>query len=77
MENKPNMIRDLRERTCVSMFECKKALERADGDKYLAEGYLKYDGCAIQINPPHKYDDWVESMAQKWKKHLLEEENGE
>lgn len=70
-----NMVKDLRDRTCVSLIECKRALEKCNEDVLLAEGYLKYNGCAIQINPPEKYGEWVMSMAQKWKEHLMEEEN--
>ena len=70
-------IRELRDRTCISLTECKGALEKCDGDMFLAEGYLKYNGCAINIRPPEKYDEWVMNMARGWKRHLLEKNDEE
>ena len=70
------MVSDLRDISGNSLMECKRALVKYDGDMLLAEGYLKYNGCAIFIRPPHKYEDWVENKAQGWKKYRMDEKCG-
>ena len=53
-----------------SRIQCREALWKCKGDELLAEGYLKYNGCAINITPKVAYDEWVMQKAREWKKHL-------
>jgi len=57
-------VRELRDKTNVSLMECKRALDRYDGDMLLAEGYLKYNGCAIKVDD---YEQWVERQVRGYK----------
>jgi len=41
-------LRRLRQRTGESLQSCKRMLAAADGDAYLAAGYLRYSGCAVR-----------------------------
>jgi len=66
------MVKDLRNETGAGMVECKAALEKCKGDILLAEGWLKYYGCAINTyDTPH--EEWAMTGAQAWKRALLEE----
>ena len=62
----------LRERSGAGIMICKKALEVCNGDFLLAEGYIKYYGCAINVRPKEgeiaseAYDKWVMEKAQEW-----------
>ena len=53
-----------------SLIQCREALWKCKGDELLAEGYLKYNGCAINITPKEAYDAWVMQKAREWKEHL-------
>jgi len=63
----------LRERTGVGLMDCKKALEACDNDFLLAEGYLHYNGCAVNVRPrgeetrAEAYSQWVMEKAREWK----------
>jgi len=46
---KPNQVKQLREKTNVSMMECKKALEEAKGDEALALNILRQKGKNIAL----------------------------
>jgi len=82
MEISKEMVVELRDRSCCSMMECKKALEKYN-DPLMAEGYLKYQGCAICIHPhdgmnkEEAYDHWVEEMAKSWKEYIMRERDYE
>lgn len=56
-----------------SRARCREAIWKCKGDELLAQGYLKYDGCAINITPKAAYDEWVMEKAREWKQYL---ENG-
>jgi elongation factor Ts len=43
----PEQIKELRERTGISVMQCKKALEEADGDIDKAIGFLKKKGAEV------------------------------
>ena len=58
-------IRDLRNRTGAGMIEARKAMKDADYDADLAEGILKYRGCAVAIRGMTK-DEWVMINARRW-----------
>lgn len=57
-----------------SRIQCREALWKCKGDELLAQGYLKYNGCAINITPKEAYDEWVMQKAREWKKHLESKE---
>lgn len=63
-------VQRLYEAGCGSRAQCREALWKCKGDELLAEGYLKYNGCAINITPKEAYDEWVMQKAREWKKHL-------
>ena len=61
----------LRRRSGAGLMECKKALQKANGDLLLAEGYMKYSGLAVNIkmagkNPEEAKEDWVWSKARTY-----------
>jgi hypothetical protein len=65
------------------MMDCAMALEVCGSDHLLAEGYLKYMGCAINVRPKEgetqreAYMNWVMEKAREWKQVQVErrEEN--
>jgi translation elongation factor EF-Ts len=65
-------IRELSGKTGCGLFNAAAAYDRAKGDLKLAEGYIHYQGCAINVYPrdgetrKEAYDRWVEIMARKW-----------
>ena len=61
------LIIELRDKTNTSLQECKRALEKCNGDMLLAEGYLKYNGCAINVGGHENYKKWVMEMAEDYK----------
>jgi translation elongation factor EF-Ts len=61
--NHPEQIQALRINTGEGLESCKKALIWSQGDVLLAEGYLRYKGCAISMTDK---DEWVSDMAHKW-----------
>lgn len=66
-------VKTLRDKTSASMADAKRALEKAAGDIYLAQGILKYHGCAIHVkNMSH--DEWVMSHALDWADELREKD---
>ena len=71
-------VKYLREITGCGMMEAKKALVACNGDSLLAEGYLKYMGCAINVYPregetrEQAYMRWVWGMAEGYKRRLVE-----
>ena len=65
-------VKQLREDSGAGMMECKDALIHCGGDVLLAEGYLKYYGCAINTyDLPH--EDWAMERAEGFKKSKLTE----
>lgn len=64
------MVRDMRERTGAGMAEVRHAIALCDGDLLLAEGYLKFAGCAVSVRdepgdqPGDGYRRWVWSRAR-------------
>ena len=69
MSNATDEIYELRLRTGAGIQECSKAYKRFDGDILLAEGWLKYYGCAINTyDVPHEV--WVEHRARGYKKQV-------
>ena len=65
----PMQVTILRRRTGASMMDAKRALKKADGDLLLAQGILKYQGCAIHVkNMTH--DEWVMQSAKEWCRKL-------
>jgi len=69
----PQMVTDLRDISGSGLTECKKALEKYDGDMLLATGYLKYKGCAISCNCGSKEskEKWVDEMVRSWKESKI------
>jgi len=63
------MIKDLRDRSGAPMPACKDALVKCEGDELLAEGWLKYYGCAINTSEPH--EDWAMRNARSYKERVL------
>ena len=64
------MIKELRNRSGAGMSEAKNALLRCDGDMLLAEGWLKYYGCAINTyDTPH--EEWAMNAARGYKERVL------
>ena len=67
------MGRELYERGLGSLVQCSDAMTKCDGDVLLAEGCLKYNGCAINVRPKkwqtreEAYSAWVMDMAHEWK----------
>ncbi len=65
-----DMIKALRDRTGAGMHECSNALKRCNGDELLAEGWLKYYGCAINTyDKPH--EQWAMECAEGYKRRVL------
>jgi len=62
-------VRKLRDITGAGLIDTKKALIRANGDLLLAQGILKYQGCAINVRGM-AYDDWVMERARSWATEL-------
>lgn len=62
-------VKSLRNRTGAGMVECKNALVHCKGDELLAEGWLKYYGCAINTTEPH--EDWAMRNAQGYRDRVL------
>jgi len=63
-------IKELRDRSGAHVVECRDALLRCKGDLLLAEGYLKYYGCAINTyNMPH--EEWAMKQAYGFKQDQL------
>jgi translation elongation factor EF-Ts len=65
------MVMELRDATNISAMECSRALAKYNGDMLLAEGYLKYNGCAIKVDD---YEKWVDDQAQGYKRRMEENE---
>ncbi len=63
-------VLELRNRTGAPLPACANAYKRADGDVLIAEGILKYDGCAINVKQG-TYDEWVMCNAQGYKERVL------
>lgn len=68
--NSIDKIKELRDRTGSPLPACANAYKRAEGDVLIAEGILKYDGCAINIKQG-TYDDWVMRNARGYKTRVL------
>lgn len=65
------MVKNLREESGAGMMECKDALVKCKGDILLAEGWLKYYGCAINTyDMPH--EEWALKRAQSYKENKLQ-----
>jgi hypothetical protein len=58
-------VQRLREKTGAGMMDAKRALDDAKGDLFLAEGILKYRGCAIHVKGMPK-EEWVMKMARQY-----------
>jgi len=64
-----NVVRLLREKTNCGM-DCRKALDKCDGDLLLAEGFLRFNGVAVNVRPKasetpvQAYDAWVMERAR-------------
>lgn len=60
----------LRDKTGFGLAQCNKALEKCNNDEVLAEAWLRYDGCAINVRPrpgetrQTAYDRWVMDRAK-------------
>lgn len=66
------MIKALRDRSGAGMQECAAALKHCKGDELLAEGWLKYYGCAINTyDKPH--EQWAMEEAQGYKERVLKD----
>ena len=66
------MIKALRDHTGVGLVECKNALVHCNGDALLAEGWLKYYGCAINTyDEPH--EEWAMRNARAYKERVLKD----
>ena len=68
------MINELREKASCSLMESQRALKKYNGDMLLAEGYLKYNGCAINVGSKENYKIWVDEMAHSWKNSRVKEQ---
>ena len=67
-------LKRLREESGAGMMECSRAMKICDGDALLAEGWLKYYGCAINTyDLPH--EEWAMQRAVGYKKAKLNEIN--
>ena len=66
-------IYELRNRTGAPLPACTRAYKRAEGDVLIAEGILKYDGCAVNVKQG-TYDEWVMRMAQGYKDSVLKDQ---
>ena len=63
---------ELRHNSGAGLVECQAALEKCDGDTLLAEGWLKYYGCAINTYDL-SHEDWAMQRAEGFKKSKLTE----
>ena len=66
MSEKVDQIKALRNKTGLGLIDCKRALDKCNYDSLLAEGWLRYYGCAIHIEDG--YDEWVMKSAKRWAK---------
>jgi len=71
--NSIEVIKELRNRTGAPLPACTRAYKRAEGDVLIAEGILKYDGCAINVKQG-TYDEWVMRNAQGYKDSVLKDQ---
>lgn len=70
--SKSDLIKMLRDDSGAGMTECKAVLEKCEWDYLLAEGYLRYYGCAVNTyDTPH--EEWAMTGAQAYKRIRLEE----
>ena len=60
--------KQLQEITNASLNNCARALKKCNGDLLLAEGYLKFDGCAVNVPD---YDVWLMRQARAYKQDKL------
>ena len=73
------MVKQLREASGCGIFEAKTALVKCDGDMDLAEGFLRYNGLAINVRPQpgqtrdEAYSAWVWARAVSYAEHLRAE----
>ena len=65
-------VYELRNRTGAPLPAAMRAYKRAEGDVLIAEGILKYDGCAINVKQG-TYDEWVMRNAQGYKEQVLKD----
>lgn len=66
-------VYELRRRTGAGLMECQMAINKANGDMPLAEGYMKYSGLAVNIKkegmtPAQAHEEWVWDRAKKYAK---------
>jgi translation elongation factor EF-Ts len=61
----------LRRRTGASMMDATRAIKKADGDILLAQGILKYQGCAIHVKGM-THEEWVMKSAREWCRQIRE-----
>lgn len=70
--SKSEMVKMLRDDSGAGMCECKAVLEKCEWDYLLAEGYLRYYGCAVNTyDVPH--EEWAMTGAQAYKRLRLGE----
>lgn len=60
----------LRDTTGEGLMACQRALVQCDGDNLLAEGWLRYAGCAVNVSGM-TYEEWVMSRAKAYKARIL------
>lgn len=76
------MVKRLRDASGCGIFDAKNALVKCDGDVDLAEGFLRYNGLAINVRPQpgqtsaEAYEAWVWSRAVSYAEHLRAERAG-
>ncbi len=74
-------VKFVRDTVGAGMLECKQALDKFDGDRLLAAGYLNYVGCAVarwRYEDGKRIDDreeWAIRMAHKYKQDHLTKPN--
>lgn len=57
-------VRLLRARTGYGLVDCKKALDRANKDMYLAQGFLRVQGLAVNVRP--RNGETAKEAREQW-----------
>ncbi len=62
-------LKMLRDYTGMGAVECRRALERCEGDALMAVGYLKYNGSLINLKGGSQ-ESWLLGQARSYAKLL-------